>query len=198
MSKRTLDITNEVEFEGTMLRNGILSLSDEMKLANDYDQNIKSASDSLFEKDQDFSLSENLDELVEPYPEPRKDLGRALKVLQLKLKTSHDDVDCDYSFGNKTCLCFYKTSTPVRLEFNSYDELIIPEVVQRKVVRLQSTQDNLEELRNSDELLEAALATSIAGQASCSPGVKRSLQKIRRTSKKGAITVLTAVLSNIV
>ena len=196
MSKRTLDITNEVEFEGTMLRNGILSLSDEMKLANDYDQNIKSASDSLFEKD--LSLSENLDELVEPYPEPRQDIGRAVKVLQLKLKTTHDDADCDYSFGNKTCICFYKTSTPVRLEFNSYDELIIPEVVQRKVVRLQSTQDNLEELRNSDELLEAALATSIAGQATCSPGVKRSLEKIRRTSKKGAITVLTAVLSNIV
>ena len=193
MLKRSLDITSEVEFEGTLLRNGILSLNDEVKLANDYDENIRNTSDSMFDN-KEFSISENLDELVEAKPPPKRPPNN-LKLLQLEV-TSH--ADCDYSFGNKTCLCFYKTSTPVRLEFNSQEELVIPDLAKKKTVRLQSTQDNLEELRDSDDLLEAALATSVASHVTCSPRVRQSLRRIKKSSKAGAITVLTAVLTNIV
>ena len=65
-------------------------------------------------------------------------------------------------------------------------------------MRLQSTQDNLEELKVSDDLLEEALALSVVSPGTCSPRVTRSLKKIRRSSKKGAVNLLTTVLSNIV
>ena len=197
----SLNITNDVEFEGTLLRNGILSLGDQMKLADDYDEHIGNVSDSMFDNNH-TEYSDNLAELVEANPKP-SGLGRDLrKLVQLEV-TVHDDKNCDYtetagSLANKTCLCFYKTSTPVRMEFNSYDEIVIPAEGKKKRVRLQSTQDNLEELRVSDDLLAEALASSVLHQGTCSPGVKNSLRKLRKSSKKGAIDVLTVVLSNIV
>ena len=196
--KVSLNITNDVEFEGTLLRNGILSLGDQMKLADDYDENIGNVSDSMFDNN-DTEYSENLAELVEAKPAAvRSEVRRNLLELEV---TVHNDKNCDYtdtgrSLANKTCLCFYKTSTPVRMEFNSYDEIVIPE--SKKRVRLQSTQDNLEELRVSDDLLAEALASSVLHQGTCSPRVKNSLRKLGKTSKKGAINVLTVVLSNIV
>ena len=206
----SLNITNDVEFEGTLLRNGILSLGDQMKLADDYDEHIGNVSDSMFDNNH-TEYSDNLAELVEANPKP-SGVGRDLrKLVQLEV-TVHDDKNCDYtetagSLANKTCLCFYKTSTPVRMEFNSYDEIVIPPPpppagggvgkVKRRV--LQSTQDNLEELRVSEELLaEALMGSSVLQQGSCSPGVKSSLRRLRKTSKKGALDVLTVVLSNIV
>ena len=197
----SLNITNDVEFEGTLLRNGILSLGDQMKLADDYDEHIGNVSDSMFDNNH-TEYSDNLAELVEANPKP-SGVGRDLrKLVQLEV-TVHDDKNCDYtetagSLANKTCLCFYKTSTPVRMEFNSYDEIVIPAEGKKKRVRLQSTQDNLEELRVSDDLLAEALASSVLHQGTCSPGVKNSLRKLRKSSKKGAIDVLTVVLSNIV
>ena len=197
----SLNITNDVEFEGTLLRNGILSLGDQMKLADDYDEHIGNVSDSMFDNNH-TEYSDNLAELVEANPKP-SGLERDLrKLVQLEV-TVHDDKNCDYtetagSLANKTCLCFYKTSTPVRMEFNSYDEIVIPAEGKKKRVRLQSTQDNLEELRVSDDLLAEALASSVLHQGTCSPGVKKSLRKLRKSSKKGAIDVLTVVLSNIV
>lgn len=197
----SLNITNDVEFEGTLLRNGILSLGDQMKLADDYDEHIGNVSDSMFDNNH-TEYSDNLAELVEANPKP-SGVGKDLrKLVQLEV-TVHDDKNCDYtetagSLANKTCLCFYKTSTPVRMEFNSYDEIVIPAEGKKKRVRLQSTQDNLEELRVSDDLLAEALASSVLHQGTCSPGVKNSLRKLRKSSKKGAIDVLTVVLSNIV
>ena len=197
----SLNITNDVEFEGTLLRNGILSLGDQMKLADDYDEHIGNVSDSMFDNNH-TEYSDNLAELVEANPKPSV-VGKDLrKLVQLEV-TVHDDKNCDYtetagSLANKTCLCFYKTSTPVRMEFNSYDEIVIPAEGKKKRVRLQSTQDNLEELRVSDDLLAEALASSVLHQGTCSPGVKNSLRKLRKSSKKGAIDVLTVVLSNIV
>ena len=197
----SLNITNDVEFEGTLLRNGILSLGDQMKLADDYDEHIGNVSDSMFDNNH-TEYSDNLAELVEANPKP-SGVGKDLrKLVQLEV-TVHDDKNCDYtetagSLANKTCLCFYKTSTPVRMEFNSYDEIVIPAEGMKKRVRLQSTQDNLEELRVSDDLLAEALASSVLHQGTCSPGVKNSLRKLRKSSKKGAIDVLTVVLSNIV
>ena len=197
----SLNITNDVEFEGTLLRNGILSLGDQMKLADDYDEHIGNVSDSMFDNNH-TEYSDNLAELVEANSKP-SGVGKDLrKLVQLEV-TVHDDKNCDYtetagSLANKTCLCFYKTSTPVRMEFNSYDEIVIPAEGKKKRVRLQSTQDNLEELRVSDDLLAEALASSVLHQGTCSPGVKNSLRKLRKSSKKGAIDVLTVVLSNIV
>ena len=209
--KSSLNITNDVEFEGTLLRNGILSLGDQMKLADDYDEHIGNVSDSMFDNDQ-TEYSDNLAELVEANPKPAGVKSDLRKLVELEV-TVHDEKNCDYtatggSLANKTCLCFYKTSTPVRMEFNSYDEIVIPPPppagggvggkVKRRV-RLQSTQDNLEELRVSEELLaEALMGSSVLQQGSCSPGVKNSLRRLRKTSKKGALDVLTVVLSNIV
>ena len=199
--KSSLNITNDVEFEGTLLRNGILSLDDQMKLADDYDVNIGNVSDSMFDNNH-TEYSDNLAELVEAKPaEVKSEVRRSLIELEV---TVHNDKNCDYtdtggSLANKTCLCFYKTSTPVRMEFNSYDEIVVPERTSKKRVRLQSTQDNLEELRVSDDLLaEALLASSVLHQGTCSPRVKNSLRKLGKTSKKGATNVLTVVLSNIV
>ena len=208
--KSSLNITNDVEFEGTLLRNGILSLRDQMKLADDYDEHIGNVSDSMFDNDQ-TEYSDNLAELVEANPKPAGERSDLRKLVELEV-TVHDEKNCDYtaagaSLANKTCLCFYKTSTPVRMEFNSYDEIVIPPPppagvrvgvkVKRRV--LQSTQDNLEELRVSEELLaEALMGSSVLQQGSCSPAVKSSLRRLRKTSKKGALDVLTVVLSNIV
>ena len=200
MSERSsLNITNDVEFEGTLLRNGILSLGDQMKLAGDYDAIIGNVSDSMFDNNH-TEYSENLAELVEAKPAGVRSEVRNLVELEV---TVHNDQNCDYtdtgrSLANKTCLCFYKTSTPVRMEFNSYDEIVIPERASKKRVRLQSTQDNLEELRVSDDLLAEALASSVLHQPACSPRVKNSLRKLGKTSKKGAISALTVVLSSIV
>ena len=200
--KSSLNITNDVEFEGTLLRNGILSLGDQMKLADDYDEHIGNVSDSMFDHNH-TEYSDNLAELVEANPKPTDVKSDLRKLVELEV-TVHDDKTCDYtdtgrSLANKTCLCFYKTSTPVRMEFNSYDEIVIPVDWKKKGrVRLQSTQDNLEEMRVSDDLLADALASSVLHQGTCSPGVKNSLRKLRKSSKKGAIDVLTVVLSNIV
>ena len=199
--KSSLNITNDVEFEGTLLRNGILSLGDQMKLADDYDEHLGNVSDSMFDNNHS-DYSDNLAELVEANPKPPGVKSDLRKLVEPEV-TVHDDKTCDYtdtagSLANKTCLCFYKTSTPVRMEFNSYDEIVIPAEGKKKRVRLQSTQDNLEELRVSDDLLAEALASSVLHQGTCSPGVKNSLRKLRKSSKKGAIDVLTVVLSNIV
>ena len=226
------DITNEVAFEGTLLRNGIMSLSDELKFATDYDKILQDNSDSMFDENKSMlenetrtSFSQNLEEniLLGDYyscdnkileedlrPIPRvekvpKKILKPIKIVDSELELTHQDANCDYDFVNNTCLCFYKTSTPVRVEFDPYEEIFpapAPSGQQmlRKVLKLQTTEDNLQEMRDSEEMLADALAVSVMSshQGSCSPRVKQSLKKIGKHSKRGAITVFTSVLSSIV
>ena len=203
-STRREDIRSEVTFKGTLLRNGIMSLSDELKYASDYDNILNSAasSDSLFDNISSNnvntnSLSENLEENVMS----KQELEEAQKNI-LSADLTHNNATCDYDFVNNTCQCFYKTSTPIRIEFDPYEEIIpAPKVIGKKAVKLQTTGDNLEEIRKSDEDLENALNEanySVVQQGACNPRVRKSFRKMGRTSKKGALTVFTVVLSNIV
>ena len=203
-STRKDEIKSEVTFRGTLLRNGIMSLSDELKYASDYDNILNDATDSLFDNisnnathAETNSLSDNLEENVMT----KEELEEAQRNL-LSADITHNNATCDYDFVNNTCQCFYKTSTPVRVEFDPYEEIFpFPNVVRKKAVKLQTTKDNLEEIRNSDEALENALNDanySVLQRDACNPRVRRSFRKLGQTSKKGALTVFTAVLSNIV
>ena len=90
----SLNITNDVEFEGTLLRNGILSLGDQMKLADDYDEHIGNVSDSMFDNNH-TEYSDNLAELVEAKPaEVKSEVRRSLIELEV---TVHNDKNCDYT-----------------------------------------------------------------------------------------------------
>ena len=239
------DITNEIAFGATLLRNGIMSLNDELKFATRYDKITinNHASDSLLDDENESmidnetltSYSQNLEEnLLEddlvtennildedlrppvpcvPVEKVRKKIlkpPRPLKPVKDPLELTHYDSDCDYDFVNNTCPCFYKTSTPVRVEFDPYEE-IFPikrdEPLIKKVFKLQTTEDNLQELRDSDERLadclndgNEALTVSLYSQhgGSCSPRVKQTMKKIGKHSKRGALSVFTTVLSNIV
>ena len=229
------DITNEVAFEGTLLRNGIMSLSDELKFATDYDKFLRDNSDSMFDENKSMleketltSYSQNLEEnillgdcdyysvdnkiLEEDLRPPvvekvKKKILKPIKIVEPELELTHQDANCDYDFVNNTCLCFYKTSTPVRVEFDPYEEIFpapapppASQQLIRKVLKLQTTEDNLQEMRDSEEMLADALAVSVMSnhQGSCSPRVKQSLKKIGKHSKRGALTVFTSVLSSIV
>lgn len=201
-STRREEIRSEVTFRGTLLRNGIMSLSDELKYASDYDNILNSATDSLFDNISSNhvntnSLSDNLEENVMS----KEELEEAHKNI-LSADITHNNATCDYDFVNNTCQCFYKTSTPIRIEFDPYEEIIqVPKVIGKKAVKLQTTRDNLEEIRRSDEDLEHVLNDanySVVQQGACNPRVRKSFRKMGRTSKKGALTVFTVVLSNIV
>ena len=216
-STRKDEIKSEVTFRGTLLRNGIMSLSDELRYATDYDNILTGVDDSLFGNISSYvmhsdtnSLSDNLDENVERECGMNKEELEDVQAKVLKANLTHDDyhgvyhnnATCDYDFVNNTCQCFYKTSTPVRIEFDPYEEIVpLPNVIGKKTVRLQTTKDNLDEIRRSDDALENALNDanySLVQQGACNPRVRRSFRKLGQTSKKGAITVFTAVLSNIV
>ena len=206
------DIINEVVFKGTMLRNGIMSLSDELKFATDYDNILNEAStdsllDGVISSDSEngtrssSSLSENLEEHVLEETNVKDNANTTQKNAEL----THNDATCDYDFVNNTCQCFFKTSTPVRVKFDPYEEIFPVNVntnkTRRRVVKLQTTEDNLEEIRTSDEALENILAVNesvVYQHVNCSPKVRKSLRKIGKSSKKGAITVFATVLTNIV
>ena len=224
------DITNEVIFEGTMLRNGIMSLSDELKFATRYDRIVNNGSDSMFDKNNsetltestlseallcretlpEDTLSDNLDENVFKKPKEEEyilepDLRRSERAYEMpknisEVELTHNDATCDYDFVNNTCQCFYKTSTPVRVHFDPYEQVFPPEDMRKKVLKLQTTAENMEEIKYADDMLENALALSVSSvyQTNCSPRVKKSLKKISESSKKGALTVFTAVLTNII
>ena len=205
-STKKCDITNEIAFEATMLRNGLMSLSDELKFAEDYDK--ITYVDSMFDPNKtsigsDFSenLEENVlgdDLLYSSYHKVKQPEVNKMqkKLLPLKImELTHKDESCDYDFVNNTCVSCFKTSTPIRIEFNP-DNDIFPDV-KKKMVKLETTEENIKELKTSEEMLENALALSITQTGFCSPRVTRSLQKIKRTSKKGAISALTTVLTNI-
>ena len=203
-STRKDEIRSEVTFRGTLLRNGIMSLSDELKYASDYDNILNDATDSLFDNISNnathaltSSMSDNLEENVMNTEELQEAQRNVLSA-----DLTHNNATCDYDFVNNTCQCFYKTSTPVRIEFDPYEEIFpFPKVVSKKAVKLQTTRDNLEEIRNSDEALENALNEanySVVQRGACNPRVRRSFRKLGKTSKRGALTVFTAVLSNVV
>ena len=77
--------------------------------------------------------------------------------------------------------------------------LVPLEDMRKKVLKLQTTAENMEEIKYADDMLENALALSVSSvyQTNCSPRVKKSLKKISESSKRGALTVFTAVLTNI-
>ena len=186
------DIINEVVFKGTMLRNGIMSLSDELKFATDYDNILNEAStdsllDGVISSDSEngtrssSSLSENLEEHVLEETNVKENANTTQKNAEL----THNDATCDYDFVNNTCQCFFKTSTPVRVKFDPYEEIFPVNVntnkTRRRVVKLQTTEDNLEEIRTSDEALENILAVNesvVYQHVNCSPKVKKSLRKV--------------------
>merc|ERR1712243_68603 len=186
----------------TMLRNGIISLSDELKFAEDYDKITNS--DSMFEPNKcsiSSEFSENLEENVlgddllysSNYKAKQSEVMKMQKkLLPLKIiELTHKDDSCDYDFVNNTCVSCFKTSTPIRIEFNP-DEEIFPEVSMKKmkILKLETTEENIKELRSSDEELANALALSVTQSGFCSPRVTKSAQKLKRTSKKVAISAL--------
>ena len=224
------DITNEVVFEGTMLRNGIMSLSDELKFATRYDRIVNNGSDSMFDRNNsetltdstlseallcretlpEDTLSDNLDENVFKKPKDEAedilepDLRRTERSYEMpknvpEVELTHNNATCDYDFVNNTCQCYYKTSTPVRVHFDPYEQVFPLQDMRKKVLKLQTTAENMEEIKCADDMLENALALSVSSvyQTNCSPRVKKSLKKISESSKKGALTVFTAVLTNI-
>ena len=107
-STRKDEIRSEVTFRGTLLRNGIMSLSDELKYASDYDNILNDATDSLFDnisnnatRAESNSLSDNLEEKVinkEELQEIQKNI--------LSADITHNNATCDYDFVNNTCQCF--------------------------------------------------------------------------------------------
>merc|ERR1712098_476698 len=208
-STKKCDIRNDIAFESTMLRNGIISLSDELKFAEDYDKITNS--DSMFEPNKcsiSSEFSENLEENVlgddllysSNYKAKQSEVMKMQKkLLPLKIiELTHKDDSCDYDFVNNTCVSCFKTSTPIRIEFNP-DEEIFPEesMKKTKLLKLETTEENIKELRSSDEELANALALSVTQSGFCSPRVTKSAQKLKRTSKKVAISALTTVLTNI-
>ena len=150
----------------------------ENKLANLYDLGFRHNDKDIHEAWSDFSTSDLADSDETNYS--RKD-------------TFSDTFDT--SIGN-ICLCFCSTSTPVKIEFDPYSQLF-GQKLGCKVQMLQTFEDSLKEMKLAEDLLAETLA-STDGEKVCLPKLKKSFKKVRKSSKNGAITALTVILTTII
>ena len=183
------DLTDEIKFENTLLRNGIVSPSVEEKLANIYDLTLRDTADHVEDSLLDSISIYSTSDLAHSDESNKTKNEAATDTFENKNSTA----DC--TIGN-VCLCVYQTSTPVRLEFDPYSELF-PKQFEGKIQTLQTLEDNLKEMKMAEDLLAETLARKECVKM-CFPKLKKSLKRVRKSSKKGAISALTIILTNIV
>jgi hypothetical protein len=97
--------------------------------------------------------------------------------------------------ANEDCSCVFATSTPVRIEFDPYSQLFATKLESKKQT-LNTLEDNLDEIKMSECLLTETLGRTRSAKT-CLPKLKKSFKKVRKSSKKGALTALTVILTNI-
>ena len=127
-------LTEDIKFENTLLRNGIMSSKAENKLANVYDLSLRHNDKDIHDALDDFSTSDLTD--TDETKDSRND-------------TFSDTFET--SIGN-VCLCFCSTSTPVRFEFDPYSQLFVQKLG-CKVQMLQTFEDSLKEMKRAEDWL---------------------------------------------
>ena len=175
-TNRNRDLSDEIQFENTLLRNGIISPSVEEKLANIYDNAYRDAADSMLDTLSIYTASDlfsdvnNSDECKDPIkaPAPRH--------------------------SNKDGLVYaFTTSTPLRSDCNVYAELFAANV---NLNNEKGTYEATEEVKRPEDLLSGTLLRTQSTKT-CLPKIRKSMKKLKRCSKKGAATALTVILTNI-
>merc|ERR1719318_1169053 len=186
------DLSEDIQFENTLLRNGIISPSVEEKLANFFDdayKDIDNNGDSMLDTVSvytvsDLSLTINCNTKNNVLNTPTDTLEDIAKVGEHNENTANED-----------CSCVFATSTPVRIEFDPYSQLFPPKI-KSKEQPLDTLEDNLEHIKMSECLLTETLGRTKCVKT-CLPKLKKSFKKVRKSSKKGALTALTVILTNI-
>ena len=188
-SSNKADLSEDIQFENTLLRNGIISPSVEEKLANFFDdvyKDIDNNGDSMLDTisvytASDLTNSDKCNPNNNVFDTPTDTLENMAKLAE--------------HTPNEDCSCVFATSTPVRIEFDPYSQLFAPKLESKKQT-LGALEDNLEEIKLSEYLLTDTLGRT-RGAKTCLPKLKKSFKKVRKSSKKGAFTSLTVILTNI-
>ena len=195
------DITTEIKFENTLLRNGIISEKDKQTLANEFDKTVgdnTSDSDSMFDTiistASSFSSDNHAtrDTFESELNKNNRDTTFESELIKVTANNS--------SVAAKQSGCDYQTSTPI--DFNlqlDVGNLAVQEMIARVRTLPKTSAEASEQMRIYNELLSLDTTTSTSVDLpECSPIVKESLKKVGKSSKKGAEAVLTAILINIV
>ena len=194
------DITTEIKFENTLLRNGIISEKDKQTLANVFDKTVgdnTSDSDSMFDTlstASSFSSDKHATRDTFESELNKNNRDTTFESELIKVTTNNS------SAAAKQSGCDYQTSTPI--DFNlqlDVGNLAVQEMIARVRTLPKTSAEASEQMRIYNELLSLDTTTSTSVDIpECSPIVKESLKKVGKSSKKGAEAVLTAILINIV
>ena len=139
-SSTKADLSEDIQFENTLLRNGIISPSVEEKLANFFDdayKDIDSNGDSMLDTvsvytASDLSHSNNCNPNNNVFDTPTDTLDNIAKVGE--------------HTANEDCSCVFTTSTPVRIKFDPYSQLFAPKLESKKQT-IKTIEDNLVEIQ---------------------------------------------------
>ena len=172
-------LSEDIQFENTLLRNGIISPRVEEKLANIFDDAYKDIAhndDSMLDTVSVYTTSDlsHGDKILTTFTDTFKNASKIAK------------------FANKEHFSgAFTTSTPLRTEFDPYGQLFPMKIEGKKQV------GDLDEIIVCESFFTETLLKREKSAKTCLPKLKKSFKKVRRSSKKGAIGALTVILSNI-
>ena len=189
-------LTEEILLENILLSNGVLSQSDQDKLAKIFDDKTKEAVVDTFSDYSTCDLTRSSDEqeLMLDMGVHESDINKWLDQQQEGNMSTFSETS-NQPMKNVS-LCFCTNSTPVKLEFDQYSRLFV-EKSGCEVQFLQSFEDTVKEMKVAEDVLAETLETR-AGENSCLLKVKKSFRKVGKCSKTGAISALTVILTTII
>merc|ERR1712179_155709 len=188
-------VAEEIMFENILLSNGVLSQSAQDKLAKIFDDKTKETGIDTFSDYSTCDLTRISDdqEIMFDMGVHESEINKWLdqdQALSTFLEPSKESM-------KKVCLCFCTNSTPVRLEFDPSSRLFV-EKSGCEVPFLHTFEDSVKEMKVSEDLLAETLESKAGEKLLCLPKIKKSLKQVGKSSKKGALSALTVILTTII
>ena len=167
------NLSEEVQFESTLLRNGVISPSVEEKLVNIYD----AAFTDVFYDNDDSVLN-------------------ATSIFSEEDLTNTKNISAE-TFASKFTSKYFlthsqiKTSTPMRMETETSVRL------RDDVNTMENSLREIGEMKANKNILSYK-KQSVHRKNQCMPNLKKSFKRAKKSMKKGSVTAFTIFLTNII
>ena len=168
------NLSEEVQFESTLLRNGVISPSVEEKLVNIYDAAFK---DIFYDNDDSVLNATSLCSEVD-----------FTGTKNITSDTFSSKFTSEYFLTNSQI----KTSTPMRIDTASSVRLMDDNV--------NTTEHILREIgeMKANKNVVAFKKNPVSRKNQCMPKLKKSFKRAKKSVKKGSVTAFTLILTNII